>query len=630
MRVKLQTKVVIALATLVVVNGAAAFAVFASLGRIDRAAAELAHVEQPLSAAAYEMEVNLNGLALATHEYVQSRDPQSRAAIAEDTADFRRHHASYVRLCSDARERIFAAAVERLYDRFEVASGDLVAAADRLHHLSNALLELAEELDDELDGAVARLAERDDRGAMEMREAFTDVEAELAESVLWLVNYRRMPLPQHQERIAAHLDELSGALAHLPRALDPANRPFGEQIVARCAAFTEQLAQTMVQLEEKRAITSRLTGLRAEIDAVLDDELQTLAARTLNEPLAAVADVSRVTALALKALLPLVIVAHVAFAAWIIRQIRNPMRELLRGTSILARGQLLHRLPIHGQDEFAELSEQINRMAGELEATTVSKARLLDEIEQRRKAEAERERLQASLRRSEVLAAMGRLVAGVAHEVRNPLFAISSTVEAFVARFGNEPERQRYVEVLRRESARLTALTKALLDFGKPSLAEGGRCSVDAVACESLEACQEQARSAGVTVDARGTSGIEVAVDPHRLRQVVENLLQNAIQHAPRGSAVELRLRRADADPRCAELTIADRGPGFAAADLPRLFEPFFTRRQGGTGLGLAIVERIVEELGGTIEAANRADGGAQMTVRLPQLRAPADQGATA
>ena len=242
------------------------------------------------------------------------------------------------------------------------------------------------------------------------------------------------------------------------------------------------------------------------------------------------------------------------------------------------------------------------------------------DITARTLAEQEQRRLEAALRRSEVMAAMGALVGGVAHEVRNPIFGMTATLDALQARFGERAELGPYLGVLRGELDRLGELMRDLLEYGKPYTPALAAAPIAGAVRPALAACRALADEAGVTLIADDVAGDAIVrFDSGRLRQVFDNLLRNAIQVSPRGAAVELILRPLAGDGAgWLECTVADRGPGFAADDLLRIFEPFFTRRRGGTGLGLPIVQRIVEEHGGTVAATNRAGGGATLTVRLP------------
>ena len=235
-------------------------------------------------------------------------------------------------------------------------------------------------------------------------------------------------------------------------------------------------------------------------------------------------------------------------------------------------------------------------------------------------------RLQESLRRSETMSAMGALVAGVAHEVRNPLFGISATLDAFESRFGSKKDFRRYFDVLQGEVRRLSELMHQLLEYGKPARLDLAQVPADEILALACAACGPLAERAGVTVvpEAAGVAGElpAVQVDRGRISQVFLNLLENAIQHSPRGGSVAVRAERAagagDGDREGVVFVVEDSGPGFLPGDLHHVFEPFFTRRRGGTGLGLSIVQRIVEQHGGEVVAANRPGGGACMKVFLP------------
>jgi len=228
--------------------------------------------------------------------------------------------------------------------------------------------------------------------------------------------------------------------------------------------------------------------------------------------------------------------------------------------------------------------------------------------------------LRETLRREENMAAMGALVAGVAHEVRNPIFAISSTLAGFEAHFGATPGLEKYFPVLRREVERLGRLMQDLLDYGTPPRMEAAASSLRAVVAEAVRACQTEAATAGVAVaEAVALDLPEVVVDPQRMAQVFQNVIQNAVLHTPSGGRVVIEASVRDGDGRrFLECSVRDSGPGFRPEDLPHVFRPLFTRRPGGTGLGLAIAQRIVEMHRGVLTAANGPQGGAVVTVRLP------------
>ncbi|MEW6208441.1 MAG: PAS domain S-box protein [Acidobacteriota bacterium] len=227
--------------------------------------------------------------------------------------------------------------------------------------------------------------------------------------------------------------------------------------------------------------------------------------------------------------------------------------------------------------------------------------------------------LQESLRRSETMVAMGQLVAGVAHEVRNPLFGISATLDAFETKFGQKPEYQNYLGVLRDEAERLNSLMRELLEYGKPHTLQLSKESLSETVAKAVENSRAQAERLGVRVENLIENGVAaVLIDSERMVQVFQNLIDNAIQHSPRGGVVRIETREtgSDGDP-WIECMISDSGPGFRAEDLPNIFKPFFTRRRGGTGLGLSIVQRIIEEHQGGIFLGNREEGGAIVQVRL-------------
>src|SRR5262249_29371592 len=186
------------------------------------------------------------------------------------------------------------------------------------------------------------------------------------------------------------------------------------------------------------------------------------------------------------------------------------------------------------------------------------------------------------------------------------------------AEFGADPRYLRYAGLLRAQVKRLSHLMNALLDYGKsPQLQLAEARPADLIR-RAVRACGAAARERGVQVEEDVAAGVPtIALDPARREQGLENLIATAIQPSPPQTCVRVSARAEDADPVAVVFVVEDSGQGLAEADLPRLFDPFFSRRKGGTGLGLSIVQSIVDAHGGSVTGANGPHGGAVFTVRL-------------
>lgn len=234
-------------------------------------------------------------------------------------------------------------------------------------------------------------------------------------------------------------------------------------------------------------------------------------------------------------------------------------------------------------------------------------------------------RLEESLRRTELTAALGALVAGVAHEVRNPLFTISATLDTCEARLGSVPGLQDYLSPLRAEITRLNELMNDLLDYAKPHPLDLEEISFLDVAREAItQSCAGKWSAEKVILDC-GESLPALCGDQRRLQQVLRNVIENALQHSPADSPIVVRLRNDGLAVLC---EVLDSGRGLSKEDLARAFVPFYTRRKGGTGLGLSIAQKIVAAHGGEIALRNREAGGAVVTIGLPLPSSASSAGA--
>ena len=228
----------------------------------------------------------------------------------------------------------------------------------------------------------------------------------------------------------------------------------------------------------------------------------------------------------------------------------------------------------------------------------------------------ERDRLQGELRRSERLAALGKLLAGVAHEVRNPLAGIRSTVQLWQRGIG--PDDESFDNIIS-EVDRLDGLVGRLLHFSRADAQTLSAGDLNAVVAESARLARGPAEAQGVAVDLQLDPALpEVAMAPPALIQIFRNLTSNALQAMPAGGTIRLATSL-DPSRGFIRVSVTDTGPGLSADSLDHLFEPFYTTRPEGTGLGLAIAREIALAHRGDLRAANRIDGpGAVFTLTLP------------
>jgi two-component system sensor histidine kinase PilS (NtrC family) len=232
-------------------------------------------------------------------------------------------------------------------------------------------------------------------------------------------------------------------------------------------------------------------------------------------------------------------------------------------------------------------------------------------------------RMQAEVQRAERLASIGRLAAGIAHEIRNPLASISGSIQMLTP--GADEDSRRLMDIAGREVDRLNRLITDLLDYARPRNEERSDLDLGQQAAEIVHAFQQERREGiSVTVDAPA-GGVPLQAAPGQLRQVLWNLIRNAAEVMPAGGPIAVRVRR-EGDR--ATLSVSDRGPGIPSDRVERIFEPFYSTKPGGTGLGLATVARIVADHAGTIDVDSPPGAGATFTIRLP-IAAPAPKTVT-
>lgn len=293
----------------------------------------------------------------------------------------------------------------------------------------------------------------------------------------------------------------------------------------------------------------------------------------------------------------------------------QPIHALLRGAAALGRGDLNYRVlePRQGS-ELAQLAREFNRMADSL-------------AEQRQTAEREAERrlkLERELRDTERLATIGRLAAGVAHEIGTPLNVIDARAEQLLER-AEAPlsTRQRNLTIIRTQIDRITRIVRQLLNLARPYQLHRAPTAAGPLIAGVIELLEADAARDKIELTVKQTEDLLFEVDSELIHQVLLNICQNGLHAMPDGGRLLVEctgptlLKNGQ---RFASIHVLDSGTGIAPEHLAHLFDPFFTTKDvgNGTGLGLAVSRRIVEEHGGWISATNNATGGAKFTVHLP------------
>ncbi len=222
-----------------------------------------------------------------------------------------------------------------------------------------------------------------------------------------------------------------------------------------------------------------------------------------------------------------------------------------------------------------------------------------------------------NLRRADRLSALGTLTAGMAHEVRNPLAAISGAVEILDQDYPADHQRREFLEILRDEITRLNVIAGKYLDYARPEAPELRTADLNALVRSAIDLVGRTATKHSIEFSSGMVEGeARVRADPGQIRQVLVNLLLNAVQFQDRIGTIDVATAtRGD----YFEIAVRDHGPGLPDVPPERLFEPFFTTRAGGTGLGLHVGRRIIASHGGRLIAENAAGGGAIFRLTLPR-----------
>lgn len=225
-------------------------------------------------------------------------------------------------------------------------------------------------------------------------------------------------------------------------------------------------------------------------------------------------------------------------------------------------------------------------------------------------------RLRREVERSQRLASLGRLAAGVAHEIRNPLSSIKGFATYFGERYKDKPEDKQTAEIMVQEVDRLNRVIGELLEFARPMDMQLKPTPIHDLIRSSIKVIEAQASEKNIEITTNLSSEIDkISIDPDRINQVLLNLYLNAIQAMEDGGVLTTELFHDDSGE--IKIAISDTGKGINKKDIGRIFDPYFTTKPSGTGLGLAIVHRIIEAHKGEIKVESKPGKGTVVTIVL-------------
>jgi two-component system NtrC family sensor kinase len=301
------------------------------------------------------------------------------------------------------------------------------------------------------------------------------------------------------------------------------------------------------------------------------------------------------------------------------RRISRPLKTLEDAARLIADGDFNRDVVVHAPEEIEDLARSINRMAKKLEAEKSELEEWGTTLEKRVHERTEEiRRIHSQLFRSEKLASLGKLAAGVAHEINNPLTGILANSSLLLEDLPADDQRREDVEIIVNETIRCREIVKRLLDFARQTKPQKKLTDVNALIDNIILLVRNQTSFRNIVIEKNLAGGLpEILCDNDQIQQVFINIILNASEAMPGGGKLTVSTALS-ADGEFVTISMADTGPGIPEDRRERIFDPFFTTKEHGTGLGLSISYGIVEQHGGDIGVESTVGKGSTFTVRLP------------
>ncbi|MGZ9216839.1 MAG: response regulator [Candidatus Binatia bacterium] len=402
-------KIGLALAVVLLLGLMPVLMIFNGLKQLEQTVGQVTDIDEPIRAAAYEMEISTIASGMAVLKYLETGDAEYRVQLAQHEDDFGRFKAQYDRVVGTETGKALGQKIVVLFQKFKTLGKILMDRKDEQELIFSKIGADFEKLDEIVDKKIQAKIDRRGADGIDKTIRAGKMEANIAEIGAWLGNYLRTPKKRYKERIFANANDFLEELGQFKKLkLTEAEIHWTGELAKEFKRNLLLVQRVLVVHNSQQTSLDSFLDLRAKMDDLLDDQIQLLAVKNLVESKKRAAQASAYAVRMAAVLVPLFILCAIGAVLLIMRSIKRPLKQLMDGTQAIAKGDLTYRLVPRGTDEFGELAENFNRMVVQLDATTVSKVCLEASEEKLRVANAsliedisELEAMEERLRQSE-------------------------------------------------------------------------------------------------------------------------------------------------------------------------------------------------------------------------------------
>ena len=605
--------------------------------RIDAAVVKLAQVEEPLEEAVLEMEINAGETVRGVLDYTRHRQVEDQQLVDDSTADFHFFAAEFMRLAeTDEEKKLGQQAIDRFEELAQVGF-ELMAVTDEQHADLRRLREDVKEVDYLVEEKLQKSIDRRSPEAMAKLEAALGMVINIDQVFSSIEGYLLLSDPTQREEVfagEADFEQFEGLYRQTTLSADEVI--WIGQIDKDFVEARQLGLEVMARADKKDEFINQLEALLKGLDQILDEEVQPLIHA---ETVRAEADASRSADIAM--IVTLIVSLSGAMVGGTIsfrigRSITRPVGNLTHVAEAISQGDLSRRAEETSSGEIGILARAFNDMADKIfEANTeleLSMDELKAEITERAHYEValeeamdELQKSQSHLIQAEKMSALGTLVAGVAHELNNPMMGILNFAQYCSRHTSEDDERYEVLQDIEKETMRCSAIVENLLTFphaermSEESLQEGDCSSL----CQrALDLLAYRVEREGVSVKQEVITEItSVLMHENQIQQVFLNILPNAldalVESGKEGPEIHTTI---GFEGGLIGVTIADNGQGIDPGTIQKVFDPFFTTKPAGqgTGLGLSVSRNIIAAHGGEITCESEVGLGTQFRITLP------------